>query len=139
MTDVNRIIKVSGCHQCPDKLGPNGSKWFACRGMDYSKSVNDITEYVRNKTLPDNCPLDKEIDTGRLIKDSYAIGYNDYPIKVQNIKREALKSIYKVCEKYEYAHDIFSDEGNIENAKDQIIYDLWQAINNTLKLNERKN
>ena len=52
---------------------------------------------------------------------------------------KAMESIRRVREKYEYAHDIFSDEGNIENAQDQIIYDLWQAINNDLKINERKN
>ena len=42
--------------------------------------------------------------------------------------QDATKNVRALYETYSYACDIFSDCTEIRNAKDQVIYDLWQAI-----------
>lgn len=58
-----KIIRISGCHDCPlraylqDPADP--SKGITeCYSDDTPETV--VTEHERNKTLPDNCPLDDE-------------------------------------------------------------------------------
>lgn len=60
-----RIIRVNGCHEC-DKKG--SSQQFLKSGgittlywCPFPNIVTDdhVTDFVINKTLPDNCPLEK--------------------------------------------------------------------------------
>lgn len=59
-----RIIRVSGCHECPEVeskatgvLGQGvGTCWlYSCRLEGFN-----VNKYISNETLSDNCPLEKE-------------------------------------------------------------------------------
>jgi len=44
-----KIIRVSGCHGCPEYIG------YCCNKTDV-----DVHKYADKKELPDNCPLEDE-------------------------------------------------------------------------------
>jgi hypothetical protein len=54
-----RIIRVSGCHDCEPY-----AKWAnlddrICLHPKRPDGLSDINSFVKNKTLPDNCPLEE--------------------------------------------------------------------------------
>lgn len=73
---MNKIIKVSGCHECPyhertfgktQALPHNGiatPNTRTCGKDQHSRKElekrTNIIMYVSTKTLPDNCPLEDE-------------------------------------------------------------------------------
>lgn len=55
---TNRIIKVTGCHSCDYRFLNPISGWI-CNNPKMKPTVV-IMLHIKNKTLPDNCPLDKQ-------------------------------------------------------------------------------
>ena len=72
MTDVNRIIKVSGCHECPNKH--YGMDSINCSKVILNeKDYINIDRYVKDKSLPDNCPLERIGDAEARLKNCLAV------------------------------------------------------------------
>ncbi len=58
---MSRIIRVSGCHDCPFCVIPElpniGQVSYECDMTDFDLIV---TKFKESKTLPDNCSLEKD-------------------------------------------------------------------------------
>ncbi len=65
---MTRIIRVIGCHECPIMnlfhTQDMSSDIYSCPKIDYTDNKNDVGEYVKSKTLPDNCPLERDNTIG---------------------------------------------------------------------------
>ncbi len=69
-----KIIKVSGCHDCDGYAKQqiariSGDTYWICsntkaKTTKWSKLPFYIDEYIKAKTLPDNCPLEEDNTVG---------------------------------------------------------------------------
>ena len=124
MTDVNRIIKVSGCHECPNKH--YGMDSINCSKVILNeKDYINIDRYVKDKTLPDNCPLEKEGEAESRLKTCLAVREDELHIA----RLDATKYIREVFNKYV---DVPMD---CALPSQQIRYSdaMWQAIKLTIE------
>lgn len=55
-----RIIRVSGCHDCEYPFYTELIKHNRCKKLTQLRIYDFIDKYIESKTLPDNCPLEKE-------------------------------------------------------------------------------
>ena len=55
-----RIIRVNGCHECLSCRAIIGDRMGCYHNEDTHVELGEITLHFINKTLPDNCPLEKE-------------------------------------------------------------------------------
>lgn len=61
--NVMRIIRVSGCDDCkyPEEWKPGKAWSYKCNHPDMWGKGFMIGSYMKSETLPDNCPLEKEV------------------------------------------------------------------------------
>jgi len=52
---MGKIIRVSGCHDCDKAQWFRDEQEYQCHLLS-----EDVTEYYRGKTLPDDCPLEDD-------------------------------------------------------------------------------
>ncbi len=76
-----RIIRVTGCHDC-DKKKESRAGW-KCPILNIM-----VTKYFRDESLPDNCPLEKEI--GVILPDG-AIGSGKAKTNMEGFPLESKK------------------------------------------------
>ena len=88
-----KVIRVSGCHDCTykgDGSLPDEDFWRCLHRDNYWA---EITIYVIDKTLPDNCPLEEDKDKykrGHDVAEFYrdSTTYNEIDDKKDNTLRE---------------------------------------------------
>ncbi len=71
-----KIIRVSGCHDCPycrfDGEAKGAIDCYYC----YWATSTKVDSYMKKATLPDNCPLEEEVDIHYPTVDEELFGYD---------------------------------------------------------------